>query len=83
MAANLNDEDLDILAEKILAKMLGRLARQQRAENDVPAPPPPLPPPGPAPPFKKRTLPRSNDVRPTPADYEYVARWKRRHGRKE
>lgn len=80
MAANLNDEDLDILAEKILAKMLGRLARQQRAENDVPAPPPP---PGRAPPFKKRTLARNNDVRPTPADYEFAARWARRHGRKE
>jgi len=84
MAASLNDDDLEILAEKLLAKMLVRLAQRAQAEND------PAPVDGaaatrraePVPKFKKRTV-ASRAVRPTPADEEFAARWTRQRARKE
>lgn len=84
MPAALNDDELDALAEKLLAKLLARLARRE-AENDVPkvdaaratAPSAHVPH------FRKRTVVRRDDVRPTPADQEFAARWNRRRARKE
>lgn len=80
MPASLNDEDLEILADKLLAKMLLRLARRaQDASMDTVVPPPPPPSAAPAK-FKKRTVPHRK-LQPTPADYEFAARWasKRKH----
>lgn len=39
MAERLTDEELEIISEKLLAKLLTRLARRQQAENDRVPPP--------------------------------------------
>lgn len=69
----LSDEELEVLSEKLLAKLLGRLAQRAKAENDEaePAKPPP-----------KKALPRHLQFRrePPPEAYVDVMNRMRRNG---
>lgn len=73
----LTEAELDAISERLLDKMLKRLAHMATAENDAP-PPAFTPEPKPT---KKPTIRCDAKVQPTAEDYERAARWHRRRTR--